>query len=149
MRILGDKAKREIYPLLYSLIQQKVIERKSLTLYAFKIQYHTLDGTCNNFIMENIMSSVILSVRMDSSIKSLLEEEAKKEDRSASYLALEAIKKYLSYKEEKRQAILQAVEEADKGVFVSKEAVHKWADSWGTDNELPVPEPDIFLDEIK
>lgn len=38
-----------------------------------------------------------------------------------------------------------AVREADKGVFISAEKVHEWMRSWGTDNELPRPEPDVFV----
>ena len=38
-----------------------------------------------------------------------------------------------------------AVRKADEGVFVSAEKVHAWMRSWGTDNELPRPEPDIFV----
>lgn len=43
------------------------------------------------------------------------------------------------------QAIREAIIEADKGVFISSEAMHKWMNSWGTDNEAPRPKPDIFL----
>ena len=43
-------------------------------------------------------------------------------------------------------AIKAAIEEADKGIFVSSEAVDRWMESWGTDNELSMPEPDIFPD---
>jgi hypothetical protein len=45
----------------------------------------------------------------------------------------------------KRQLIRDAVLEAQKGVFVSQEAVHTWMDSWDTENELPMPKPDVFL----
>jgi chitodextrinase len=41
-------------------------------------------------------------------------------------------------------AIDEALAEADKGVFVSGEAVIEWLESWGTDNVKPSPEPDIF-----
>jgi predicted transcriptional regulator len=41
-------------------------------------------------------------------------------------------------------AIDEALAEADKGVFVSGEAVIEWLESWGTDNVKPCPEPDIF-----
>ena len=47
------------------------------------------------------------------------------------------------------EAIKAALAEADKGVFVSAEAVHRWMESWDTDNELPIPEPDIFPDDHK
>jgi predicted transcriptional regulator len=41
-------------------------------------------------------------------------------------------------------AIDEALAEADKGMFVSGEAVIEWLESWGTDNVKPSPEPDIF-----
>lgn len=49
----------------------------------------------------------------------------------------------------KDEAIRAAIAEADKGVFVSSEAVHRWMESWDTDNELPMPEPDIFPGDHK
>ncbi|MDE0409710.1 MAG: hypothetical protein OXN81_17825 [Alphaproteobacteria bacterium] len=45
--------------------------------------------------------------------------------------------------EEKRAAIHLAVAEAEEGVFISQEAMDAWVASWGTDTELPPPEPDI------
>ncbi|MGK6318125.1 hypothetical protein [Sphingomonas sp. DT-204] len=33
----------------------------------------------------------------------------------------------------------QAIAELDAGRFVSHEAVMRWLESWGTDNELPPP----------
>jgi predicted transcriptional regulator len=38
----------------------------------------------------------------------------------------------------------ERIAEADKGIFISAEAMHRWVESWGTENELPPPEPDIF-----
>jgi hypothetical protein len=32
------------------------------------------------------------------------------------------------------EAVRAALEEADKGVFVSSEAAHRWMESWDTDN---------------
>ena len=46
----------------------------------------------------------------------------------------------------KRSAIRKATAEADKGVFVSQEKMDAWVSSWGTNSELPSPEPDIFPD---
>lgn len=43
------------------------------------------------------------------------------------------------------QALLrERLAEAEKGVFISSEAMLAWVSSWGTDKELPPPEPDIF-----
>ena len=90
------------------------------------------------------MPSATFSMRMDAITKSSLEAEAKRRDRSAAYVANEAIQSYLDKQAYKRESLLAAIEEADKGIFISEEAMDKWMDSWGTDNELPAPEPDIF-----
>jgi hypothetical protein len=34
--------------------------------------------------------------------------------------------------------------EAEKGIWISGEAMTRWIESWDTENELPPPEPDIF-----
>ena len=43
-----------------------------------------------------------------------------------------------------RLLLKERIAEADKGVFISAEAMHRWIESWGTENELPPPKPDIF-----
>lgn len=83
-------------------------------------------------------------MRLEPELKTWLEDEGKRSDRSAAYVAKQAIAKVKQETEAKRQMIRDAVAEADKGVFVSQQAVHDWMESWGTDNELPKPQPDIF-----
>jgi predicted transcriptional regulator len=93
------------------------------------------------------MSSVPFSLRLEPKIRSQLEQEAKSLDRSASYVATKAIESFLEARADRRRALEEAVAEADKGVFISEEAMNAWINSWGTDNELPPPEPDIFPDK--
>lgn len=52
---------------------------------------------------------------------------------------------FLRNSEAERRLLNERLAEADKGVFVSAEAMHRWIESWGTENELPPPEPDVFL----
>jgi predicted transcriptional regulator len=73
-------------------------------------------------------SSGTFSVRLPDSLRREVDDFAKATKQKA-YLA----------------AIDEALAEADKGVFISGEAVSKWLASWGTPDELPPPEPDIFL----
>ncbi len=89
------------------------------------------------------MVSVPFSVRLDEGLKTSLDEEARREDITASQLATRAIRSMLDAKAAKRNAIEEAVLEADKGVFISEETMNAWIDSWDTDSELPMPEPDI------
>ena len=90
------------------------------------------------------MASVQFSIRMDPAMKSRLDEEAKLEDRSAAYITQKALDSYLREKEYLRNIVRDAEIEADKGVFISGDAMHAWIESWGSDNELPAPKPDIF-----
>ena len=90
------------------------------------------------------MAPVPFSLRLDAGIKSRLDQEARSADRSASYIAAKAIEAFLDTREAKRRAIEAAMAEADKGVFISQEAMTRWMDSWDTEHELPAPEPDVF-----
>jgi len=92
------------------------------------------------------MATASLTLRIDSGVKKRLEREAKALDRSTSYVAAKAIEAFVEAREEKRLAIEAAIVEADKGVFISEKKMDAWMASWGTDNELPPPTPDIFLD---
>ena len=47
-------------------------------------------------------------------------------------------------KDWKKEALKQAKVEAEKGEFISHEAMKAWIDSLGADNELPAPCIDIF-----
>jgi hypothetical protein len=51
---------------------------------------------------------------------------------------------FLESSEAERRLLKERVAEADKGIFISAEAMHRWIESWGTGCELPPPEPDIF-----
>ena len=52
---------------------------------------------------------------------------------------------FLRSSEAERRLLKERIAEADKGVFISGEAMLRWIESWGTENELPPPEPDVFL----
>jgi predicted transcriptional regulator len=90
------------------------------------------------------MTTKPFSIRIDSKLKARLEKEAKRRDRTASYIANRAIKLYFDQLDHAAREIDEAFAEAEKGVFISGEKVMEWMKSWGTENELPPPEPDIF-----
>ena len=95
------------------------------------------------------MSTVPFTLRLDEEIKLQLEEEAVADARSASYIAAKAIKQYLDARNLERLAMEEAVQEADKGAFVSSGAMRNWIASWGSDAELSPPAADVFLREKK
>jgi len=93
------------------------------------------------------MATVPFTFRLDEEIKLRLEEEARADERSASYIASRAIKQYLDSRKYERLAIEEAVNEAEKGVFISSKSMRTWIASWGADDELAPPKPDVFLKE--
>lgn len=72
------------------------------------------------------MSTVPLSIRLDSSLKEALDEEAKHDNRSTSALTIELIERYLETRKNKRLAIEEALQEADQGEFVSHGKMREW-----------------------
>ena len=94
-------------------------------------------------------ASETLTLRLSPETKRDLEAYARATQRSSAFIVKEALEAHLEERRAYLAAIEEAEREADEGVFVSGEAVIKWMRSWGTDNELPTPEPDIFPDARK
>jgi len=91
------------------------------------------------------MVKKMISARIPVSVNKQLEQMAKREKRSKSFLVEEALQNYVAREEWMVAKMDAAFKQADEtGEWVSNEAVMKWLESWGTDNELPPPKPDIF-----
>ena len=73
-----------------------------------------------------------------------LAAEAALEKRAAGEVARSAIDEYIDRKIHVRRLLREAAAEAERGVFISGEAVEAWMESWDGDNELPEPQPDIY-----
>jgi predicted transcriptional regulator len=93
------------------------------------------------------MASVPFPLRLAPKLRHRLEEAPREHGVSVEEMAVQAIETFLDNRDYKRREIAAAIAEADKGIFISSEAVERWMASWGTDNELPPPEPDIFPDQ--
>jgi predicted transcriptional regulator len=93
------------------------------------------------------MGEVPLSLHVDTKLKEKLDNEARLQKVTADDVAQRAISSYLDYLEREREILRERIVEADKGIFISEEAMTRWVESWGTDHELPPPEPDIFPDK--
>jgi predicted transcriptional regulator len=90
------------------------------------------------------MTSATFSMRMDRATKKALEDEARRMDRSAAWVANAAIAGFLDRAAYKREQIAALITEADKGVFVSEERMMAAMERWADGHEEPPPEPDIF-----
>ena len=89
------------------------------------------------------MAGSVLSIRIPEEVKEDLDRLAAATRRSKSFLAQEAITDYVRRNAWKAKALQDALADADKGEFISHEAMTAWADSLGSDKELPPPEADI------
>jgi predicted transcriptional regulator len=93
------------------------------------------------------MTAVPFSMRLDPDLKEAVEKEARREDRSASYVFQQAAREYVERKEQFRAMMAELEDEEAKGEFISSGKMRAWVASWGTANELPSPEPDVFVNE--
>jgi predicted transcriptional regulator len=95
-------------------------------------------------------ASETFSVRLPPETRRELEKYARDSQRSSSFIVKEAVEAHLAERRAYLAAIEEAIKEADEtGEFISGEAVDRWLASWGTDNVLPMPQPDIFLKDGK
>ncbi len=84
-------------------------------------------------------NTATLTIRIDQDTKERLESAAKNQKRSKAFLANEAIKEYLAVQEWQEQRIRDAIASADRGEGVPHNRVLEWVQSWGSDDEQPVP----------
>jgi RHH-type transcriptional regulator, rel operon repressor / antitoxin RelB len=84
------------------------------------------------------MSSEVVTVRLTPAIKAKLDALAQSTRRSKSWLAIAL---YVEQESWQIQAIEAAIALADssQAEWIDGEAVDTWLDSWGTENERPVP----------
>ncbi len=91
------------------------------------------------------MANDRITIRVEPELKQWFEQEAKRQDRSVGYVVTQSMQQAKRSSEARDRMIRDAMAEADKGVFVSQEAVHRWMDSWDTENEISLPQPDVYL----
>ena len=86
-----------------------------------------------------------LTINLDNDLMLRLQQQAEAQGMPLERLVTEALQRLIRAQEEKQRIIDEALAEAEKGRFISAEAMHRWMASWGTDDELPPPEPDVII----
>ena len=85
----------------------------------------------------------MLGVRLDEQLENRLSALAAKTQRSKSFLAKEALIRYIDEEERQQRendlTIKRWEEYQETGETVSNESMTNWLDSWGTDQEKPCP----------
>ncbi|MDC1399277.1 hypothetical protein N8306_01985 [Yoonia sp.] len=89
------------------------------------------------------MATSPYTIRIDETLKKALEYEAALDEGPPAQLAVRAIRAMVEARQAKRDAITLALQEAEKGRFISGEAMFAWIDSWDSENERPEPSADI------
>jgi predicted transcriptional regulator len=86
---------------------------------------------------------VMLGVRLDKQLEERLNALAEKTNRSKSYLAKEALKRYIEQEEAKayeaQEALARWKHYQETGELVSNDSMMDWLDSWGTEQEKSCP----------
>jgi len=86
-----------------------------------------------------------LALHLDDDTKMRLEAEAQWQSQTEAEVATDAIKTYLDRQSHLRKVLQAAAAEADKGVFISSEAMMRWVGDLFDGKKTPPPEPDVFL----
>lgn len=85
----------------------------------------------------------MLGVRLDEQLEQRLSALAEKKDRSKSYLAKQALIRYIEAEEAKDFEIKEALARweayQEAGEVVGNDAMMEWLDSWGSDDEKSCP----------
>lgn len=93
------------------------------------------------------MANAQLSTFIPEELNTHLESFIQASHYSKSSIITTALAEYITRNEQKVRLLNKARKEADKGVFISQQAIETWLDSWGSEEECPAPEADIFLSE--
>jgi predicted transcriptional regulator len=92
--------------------------------------------------------SETFSVRLPDEVKRELDELARATKRSRSFIVNEAVATFVRERANYLRELDQAVKSAESGVGHSSERIFAWMNSWGSNDELPAPEPDIRPAEL-
>lgn len=94
------------------------------------------------------MASTPFSIRIDDKVRADLEKICDLTDRSKAYITAKAIEEYVERNSWKVEALKRAKQQADKGEFISHDAMGAWINSLDTDDERLAPEVDIFKSPV-
>ena len=86
------------------------------------------------------MPQTSILVQLDSAVQERLVAFAQDRRQPVSEVAAEVISKFFAADSWEHQHIRAGISELEAGEGVSNERVMAWLDSWGTENELQVPQ---------
>ena len=90
------------------------------------------------------MANKPFTLRLPDEVRDDLKFLSTSMNRTQASIASEILKEKVSIRARRIRAIQEAKQQAKNGAFISQEAVEKWVDSLGSDNELPLPTADVI-----
>ncbi len=90
------------------------------------------------------MATSATSVKLDDDLKNRVQQLAQRQQRSAHRIMREAIRDYVEKEEAKEQFAQEALASwssyKQTGKHLTGAEVREWLQTWGTDNEVEIPE---------
>ena len=90
------------------------------------------------------MATTAMSVKLDDDLKSRVQQLAQRQQRTAHRIMREAIRDYVEKEEAKEQFVQEALTSWNSykqtGKHLTGDEVREWLQTWGTDNEIVIPE---------
>lgn len=88
---------------------------------------------------EIIMATRVLTAHVPEELAEQVDKYAASMDRSRGWIVKQALADWVDWEEEKHRRTLEALADVDAGRVISHEDMVAWANSLGTENELPRP----------
>lgn len=85
------------------------------------------------------METKVVTAHVPIPLADKVDEIAARLERPRGWVVKQALAAWVDQEEERRQLTLEGLADVDAGRLIDHAAVQAWADSLGTDHELPVP----------
>lgn len=87
----------------------------------------------------NTINTKVLTAHVPLPLAEKVDQIAARLERSRGWIVKQALSAWVGEEEERRRLTLEALADVDAGCVVDHKDVLVWADSLGTDTQLPVP----------
>jgi predicted transcriptional regulator len=85
------------------------------------------------------METKVLTAHVPRQLAEKVDSLARRLDRSRGWIVKQALSAWVEQEEERRRLTLEALADVDSGNVIDHQAVQRWAESLGTDAQLPAP----------
>ncbi len=85
------------------------------------------------------MNTKVLTAHVPLSLAEKVDQIAARLERSRGWIVKQALMAWITQEEERQRLTMEALADVDAGQVIDHQAVQVWAESLGTDNQLPLP----------